>query len=348
MRRSALLLMLLLGLLLSACGSAAPASAPAATSALAAVPAATAAPAPTTAPAATAAPPTTAAPTAAASAAGPITITDVAGRTVTIATPPKTIVSLAPSTTEIAFALDLGPQVVAVDDFSDFPAEVKTLPKVGGSNGTYNVEQIVALKPDLVLAAGITTPEAINKLEELKLTVVVLGTAQTTLDSIFSDITLAGQISGRADQATRLVAAMKQKLEALKIKIGTAATKPLVYWELDATDPTKPFSVGPGNFVGDLIALAGGTNVFAGADSAFPQVSAEQVVAAKPEVIILSDAAYGISVESVKQRAGWQDIPAVKQARVEPIDDNLVSRPGPRVVDGLEATMKIIHPELFK
>ena len=340
-RRFLTLLMLFAALALGACGAATPAaptSAPAT-----AAPAATSAPEPTAAPAATSAPKPTAAP-----AAGGVTITDVAGRKVTIAAPPKTIVSLAPSTTEIAFALDLGAQIVAVDDFSDYPADVKSLPKVGGSNGSYNFEQIVALKPDLILAAGITAPEAIKKLEDLKQTVVVLGTDQTTFDSIFNDITLTGQISAHADAAERLVAAMKQKLEALKLTVAAAKTTPLVYWELDATDPTKPFSVGPGNFVNDLIALAGGKNIFADAGSSFPQVSAEQVVAAKPEVIILSDAAYGITVDSVLQRPGWQSIPAVAQKRVEPIEDSLVSRPGPRIVEGLEAAAKLIHPELFK
>jgi iron complex transport system substrate-binding protein len=141
---------------------------------------------------------------------------------------------------------------------------------------------------------------------------------------------------------------MNDQLAALKAKLSAAQEKPLVYWELDATDPAKPFSVGPGNFVGDMIALAGGKNVFEKAESPFPQVSAEQVVAANPDVIILSDAAYGTTVESVLKRPGWQVITAVKQQRVAPIDDNLVSRPGPRIVEGLEASARIIHPELFK
>jgi iron complex transport system substrate-binding protein len=267
---------------------------------------------------------------------------------VTIPALPQRIISLAPSDTEILFALGLGPKVVAIDDFSDFPTEAKNLPKIGGMNGTYNFEQIVALKPDLILAAGVTAPEAIKKLEDLKLTTVVLGTAQTTFDSISSDITAVGQITGQDEQATQLTGAMKAKFEALKAKLATAKAKPRVYWELDATDPAKPYSVGPGNFVSDLIGLAGGANIFEQASSPFPQVSAEQIVAADPEVIILSDAAYGITVESVGQRPGWQAIQAVKQQRVAPIDDNLVSRPGPRIVDGLEATARIIHPELFK
>ena len=356
-RRHVSVLALLLALILSACGSnvtpsgqaptVAPTSgsAPAATVALPTT-APTAAPAPTEAP--TAAP--TAAPAAAptAAATGGVTITDVAGRTVTVAAPPQRIISLAPSDTEILFALDLGPKVVAVDDFSDYPADVKGLPKIGGTNGTYNFEQIVALKPDLIFAAGITAPEAITKLEALKLPVVVVGTEKTSFESVFADIALVGQATGQAEPATQVITAMQDQLTALKAKLAGAKEKPLVYWELDATDPAKPYSVGPGNFVDDMIALAGGTNVFEKVETPFPQVSAEQVVAANPDVIILSDAAYGITIESVLKRPGWQVITAVKQQRVEPIDDNLVSRPGPRLVEGLEASARIIHPELFQ
>jgi iron complex transport system substrate-binding protein len=354
-RRSASALALILALLLSACGT----SAPPTTQAPTAVPAApatvvpptealpTAAPtevpptaAPTTAPATSTAAPTTA--------ATGVTITDVAGRTVTIAATPEHLISLAPSTTEILFALGLAPKIVAADDFSDYPAEAKNLPKIGGLNAAYNFEQIVALKPDLIFAAGITAPEAIKKLEDLKLTVVVVGAEKTSFDSVFADIALVGKATGQVEQAAQVTTAMQDQLAAFKAKLATAKEKPLVYWELDATDPAKPYTAGPGNFVGDMIALAGGTNIFEKAKSPFPQVSAEQVVAANPDVIILSDAAYGITVDSVLKRPGWQGIAAVKQQRVAPIDDNLVSRPGPRIIAGLEATARIIHPELFR
>jgi iron complex transport system substrate-binding protein len=360
-RRSASALALLLSLSLSACGSSAalptevPTAAPPTQAPTAAPP--TQAP-PTAAPATaapTAAPPTEVLPTAVpataqaapAPASAGVTITDAAGRTVTVASAER-LISLAPSTTEILFAIGLGPKVLATDDFSDYPAEAKSLPKIGGLNGAYNFEQIVALKPDLIFAAGITPPEILKKLEDLKLTVIVIGVEKTTFDSIFTDIALVGQATAQVEPAAKVTTAMHDQLEALKAKLAAAKTKPLVYWELDATDPAKPYSVGPGNFVGDMIALAGGTNVFEKAGSPFPQVSAEQVVAANPDVIILSDAAYGITVDSVLKRPGWQVISAVKQRRVAPIDDNLVSRPGPRVVEGLEATAKIIHPELFK
>jgi cobalamin transport system substrate-binding protein len=277
-----------------------------------------------------------------------LTIADAAGRQVTINAIPQRIISVAPSDTEILFALGLSPKVVAVDDFSDYPPEAKALPKIGGTSDKYNFEQIVALKPDVVFAAGITSPDAIKKLEDLKLTVVVLGTANTTLDSILTDITLAGQITGTMAQAKELTDSMKQRVDAVKAKVAPAKTKPRVYWELDATDPTKPYTVGPGSFVDGIITLAGGVNIFADANSPYPQVSAEQVVAANPEVIILPDAAYGISVDSVLARPGWQDVDAVKNKHVYPIDDSIVSRPGPRVVDGIEATAKLIHPELFQ
>jgi iron complex transport system substrate-binding protein len=348
--RSASALALLLALILNACGTSAPPTTQAPTSAPTAAPAT---PAPTSAPTAI---PATAAPTEAPTAvpavptpaATGVTITDVAGRTVTIASTPERIISLAPSTTEILFAIGLAPKIVATDDFSDYPAEAKNLPKVGGLNAAYNFEQIVALKPDLIFAAGITPPEAIKKLEDLKLTVLVVGAEKTSFDSIFADIGVVGRATGQAEQAAQVTTAMHDQLAALTAKLAAAKEKPLVYWELDATDPAKPYSVGPGNFVGDMIRLAGGTNVFEKAESPFPQVSAEQVVAANPTVIILSDAAYGITVDSVLKRPGWQVIAAVKQQRVAPIDDNLVSRPGPRIVAGLEATARIIHPELFK
>lgn len=311
--------------------------------------AATPAPAPTTAPtlAPTPVPPT---PTAVSPTAAPmaISVTDVAGRKVTLAGIPQRIISLAPSNTEILFALDLGSKVVAVDDFSDYPVEAKALPKIGGSSGKYNFEQIVALKPDLILAAEITSPEAIQKLQDLKLTVAVISVTKTSFSSILNDITLVGQMTGQVAQAQGVTRAMQQKFDTIKAQVATAKTQPRVYWELDASDPAKPFTVGPGNFVNDLITLAGGVNVFGTASKPYPQISIEQVVTANPEVIILSDAAYGITVESVLKRSGWENIDAVQKKQVFPIDSNLTNRPGPRIVDGFEAVAKLIHPELFK
>jgi cobalamin transport system substrate-binding protein len=306
------------------------------------------APAPTPTPAPATAVPATVVPTAIPVTATPasVTVTDGANRSVTIAGVPQRIVSLAPSTTEIAFALGLGSRVVAMDSLSDYPSQVKDLPKIK----TYplNFEQVVSFKPDLVLAAAIQSPDDIKKLADLKLTVLVVGAPVTTFDSVMSDITMVGKATGTEAAAKTVTDAMQQKIDAVKAKIADAKSKPRVYWELDATDPSKPYAPGPGSFINDIITMGGGVNVTASAKSAYPQVNAEEIIAANPQVIILSDAAYGTTVESVKARPGWSVLDAVKNDKVFPIDDNLVSRPGPRVVDGLEAAAKLIHPEVFQ
>ena len=337
---------LILLLALAACGPATtPAAAPAIpTTVPTTVPAATATIASTVAP--------TSAPTAAATAtlisAFPLTVTDSNNHKVTLPSQPQKIISLAPSDTEIVYALGQGSRLVGVDLFSDYPPEAKSVLNIGGSRGNFDLEKIVALHPDVVLAAGTTSSDNLKKLEDLKLIVVVVSSDQTTMDSIMSDIKLVGTVLGVPAQAAQVTAGMQLRLDSLKTKVATAKSKPKVYWELDGTNPAKPYTVGAGNFVNDLITLAGGENVFGAVASPFPQVGAESVVAAAPEVIILSDFAYGISPESVKARSGWSGVPAVKNNRVMPIDDALVSRPGPRIVNGLEAATRIIHPELFQ
>ncbi|MBI5034090.1 MAG: cobalamin-binding protein [Chloroflexi bacterium] len=281
-----------------------------------------------------------------ASSAMPITVTDSAKRSVTISAPPKRIVSLAPSTTEIAFALGLGDRIVGADTYSDYPADAKKVATI--KSFPVNYEQVVSLKPDLVLAAGITNADDVKKLADLKLTVLVVGSTKMTFDAVAADITVVAKATGTEAQAKPVIDAMKSKVDALKSKLANAKTKPRVYWELDATDPAKPFTPGPGSFVDDLITLAGGVNVAADVKTPYAQINAEQIIAANPDIIILSDFAYGITVESVKARKGWSVINAIKNDKVFPIDDNLVSRPGPRLVDGLEAAAKLIHPEVFQ
>ncbi len=301
--------------------------------------------APTTAPTTATVPTSTAVP--ATATASILTLTDSAGRKVTLSAVPQKIISLAPSTTEIAFALGAGDRVIAVDEFSDYPAAVKTLPKVT-KGFDLNYEQLVALKPDLVLGAGITSKDVIKKLEDLKLNFVIVGSEKTTFATIKDDISLEAQALGAPDQAKQITSAMDSQLAELQAKVAKAKTTPRVYWELDATDPAKPYAPGPGNFIDDLIKLAGGTSVTASAQQPYAQFNAEEILKADPEIIILSDASYGIAPESVKARPGWDVISAVKNNKVFPIDDNLVSRPGPRIVLGLDAAAKLIHPEVFQ
>lgn len=264
----------------------------------------------------------------------------------TIAGVPQRIVSLAPSTTEIVCALGACDKLVGIDQFSDYPAEAKSKPIVSdGFNPNY--EQIVASKPDLILAAAVIPADAIKKIQELNLPLLVVGAETASFDHIKSDIELVGKVLGADDQAAQVVSALDKQIQVVTTAVAQSTTKPRVFWELDATDPAKPFTVGPGSFVDQIITAAGGVNIASNATSPYPQLNAEEVIRMDPQVIILSDAAYGISPESVAQRPGWNVISAVKDNKVFPIDDNLVSRPGPRVGLGLQAAAKLIHPELF-
>ena len=274
-----------------------------------------------------------------------MTYTDDMGREITLAKIPQRIVSLAPSNTEIFFAVGAGAQVIGRDEFSDYPAEAASIESVGGSFGEYNVEAIVALKPDLVLAAEINTPELIKQLEDLGLTVYYLGNP-TTFEEMYTKLETVASLTGH--DATGLVDSLKARVAAVDEKIMPLSSRIPVFYEIDATDPTKPWTYGPGTFGSLLIERAGGYNVGDIATDPYPQISIEQVVAANPSVIILGDSIWGVTPESVKERAGWATIPAVVSGQIFPFDDNLVSRPGPRLVDGLEQLAKLLRPELFK
>jgi len=344
MSRTALSLLLLFGLLAGAC-------APAAANPTAVPPTSAPAAAPTTAP--TLSPPTpepTAAPATAApttAAAQPVELTDGLGHAVKLAGPAQRIVSLAPSNTEILFALGAGAQVVGRDAFSDFPPDAKQVPDIGSSLDKLNTEAIVAQKPDLVLAADINSADQIKTLQDLGLTVYQVSNPKD-FDGLYQNLVAVGQLTGHGPAAQTLIDDSKARVAAVAEKVKGAAAKPKVYYELDATDPAKPFTPGPGTFVDMLITLAGGQNIGGTLKSQWAQISSEELVAQDPDIILLGDAAYGISVESVGQRAGWGNLKAVKASAVYTFDDNLVSRPGPRLVDGLETIARLLHPDLFK
>lgn len=276
----------------------------------------------------------------------PISVVDDAGRTVEVARNPQRFVSLAPSNTEILFALALGDKVVGVTDFCDYPEEAKAIEKVGGIEP--NLEKIVALNPDLVLAIG-GSPAQVEKateMEKLGLTVLVLEPGD--IEGIMANVDLVGQAAGAEKEASELVAELRKRFDDITARVKGAESRPKVFFELDATDPSKPYTPGPGSFIDALITLAGGSNIGAGAKMQWAQLSTEEIIAQDAEVIVLGDANYGVTAEMVKERPGWSVITAVKNAAIYPIDDVLVSRPGPRIIDGLEALTRIIHPELFE
>lgn len=275
-----------------------------------------------------------------------LTFTDGLGREIALDGPAQHVVSLAPSNTEILFAIGAGDQVVGRDQLSDFPDEAKTVTDVGSTFAALNTEQIVSLKPDLVLAAEINTPEQVKQLEELGLTVYYLKNP-LTLEEMYGNLEIVAQLTGHEQEAATLIESLKARVAAVDEKIAPISSRPNMFYELDATDPAKPYTAGKGTFISQLIDRAGGHNIAADLDG-YPQMSLEQVVAADPAFIILGDARYGVSPESIAQRPGWENLTAVKNGQVVPFNDDLVSRPGPRLVDALEELAKLLRPELFQ
>jgi len=275
-----------------------------------------------------------------------LTFTDGLGREVKLEGPAQRVLSMAPSNTEILFAIGAGSQVVGRDSLSDYPAEAADITDIGSTFEALNTESIVSLKPDLVLAAEINTPEQVKQLEDLGLTVYYLKNPHT-LEEMYDNVAIVAQLTGHEDEAAALVESLKARVAAVDEKIAPLSSRPGVFYELDATDPAKPYTAGKGTFITLLIDRAGGYNIASDIDG-YPQFSLEQVVTADPAFIILGDARYGVSPESIAQRPGWENLSAVKNGNVVPFNDDLASRPGPRLVDALEELAKILRPGLFE
>ena len=281
---------------------------------------------------------------------GPITVTDDLGRTVTVAEIPQRIVSLSPSNTEILFALGLGEKVVGVTDFCDYPEELLAkidsgeIQSVGAPWPSFNLETIVSLNPDLAFAVGETVPDYVNDLEGLTIPVVILQPHD--IDDILQDIELAGEITGKETEAEELIDGMKTHMVSTCTITASANTTPTVFYELDAFNPLLPWTAGSGTFVGILITLAAGENI-ASAVEGWTTFSLEDLITSNPDMIILGDYPW-VSPADVMAREGWGTLRAVQNGSIYPINVDLVSRPGPRIFDGLEELAEIIHPELFE
>ncbi|GAB4542569.1 MAG: ABC transporter substrate-binding protein [Anaerolineales bacterium] len=275
-----------------------------------------------------------------------IKLIDGLDRPVTLSAPAQSVISIAPSNTEILFAIGAGEQVIGRDSISDYPAEAQSVQDIGSMYDALNTELLVSLKPDLILAAEINSPEQVKALEDAGLTVFYLQNP-TTLEEMYDNLNLVAKLTGHEKESAALIESLKVRVKAVDEKLAPVSSRASVFYELDATDPAKPYTAGKGTFISLLLERAGGTNIAGGIDG-YPQLSLEEIVAQDPAFIILGDSAYGVTPESIAARPGWKNLSAVKNAQVFPFDDNLVSRPGPRLVDGLEALAKILHPELFK
>ena len=249
---------------------------------------------------------------------------------------PQRIISLAPSNTEILFALGLGDKVMGVTDWCDYPPEALETEKVGGYD-TPNIEKIAALNPDLILAAHGLPLGIIDALEDRGLT--VFGIKTTDLDDLLDDIRTVGSITGKEAEADALTSEMESRIKAVTDQTAELEQRPRVFY-IVWHDPL--FTVGSGTFIHELIGKAGGVNIF-GDVTGYPIVSIEDVLARNPEVIITSM----WSFEWASNETLLEDTGARQTDRIYTLDDNLVQRPAPRIVNGLEWFAHFIHPQVF-
>jgi iron complex transport system substrate-binding protein len=283
-----------------------------------------------------------------------ITVTDDEGYVTNLTSVPQRIVSLAPSNTQIVFAVGVGNKVVGVTDYDHYPYNFTAwiaagnMTSVGGFS-TPNKEAITSLRPDLILATPINDPDVVT-LRGLGDKVLVLN--PNDVNGVLQDISMVGKAVGAEQNATALINTLNDKINAITAKIAAAnETKPLVYYEV-WTPPLM--SAGSTSFINDVISKAGGINIFENETQQYPTVSSETIVQKNPTVILLptdmanpGEAPFYGSVDQVKARSGWNVISAVKNNRIVVVDGDLFAEAGPRIADQIAAAAKAFYPDLF-
>ncbi len=283
-----------------------------------------------------------------------IVAVDDEGYTTTLAAVPQRIISLAPSNTQILFAIGVGNRVVGVTDYDHYPynftawIEAGNMTSVGGFS-TPNKETIASLNPDLILATTINDPD-VTTLRQLGFNVLVLN--PDSVNGVLHDITLVGEATGAEQNATDLVNSINTQINQIADTIAAAnLTKPLVYYEV-WNDPLM--SAGSTSFINDVITRAGGINIFENDTDQYPTVSSETIVQKNPDVILLptdmanpGDTPFYGSVAAVKARPGWSSINAVQNNRVDIVDGDLFAEAGPRIAQNIAVAAAAFYPQLF-
>ncbi len=274
----------------------------------------------------------------------PTTLVDDLGRSVTIRRPPERIVSIAPSNTEILFSLGLGGRIVGVDRFSDFPPEAKQKPQVGGMVDP-DFERIASLRPDLVFATGELQRQAVETSTRLGFLVFALN--PSTVEGVLQSIAKVARITGVSRRGQAVITSLQQRVSEVtrRTRMIPPAQRPSVFW---VVWPEPLMTAGRRTFIHDLIVLAGGQNIAADVRGPrdYPIFSLEEVASRNPDVIISTDEARA-ALGDLKVKEGWRQLLAVRCGRVYFLNSALVSRPGPRLVDGLEAVARLLQPSLF-
>ncbi len=270
--------------------------------------------------------------------AEPITVTDDLGHSVRFTTSPQRIISLAPALTEMLFSLGLDNRIVGVTDYCNYPAAAMTKPRVGGLNP--NLEKIISLHPDLIVAvAGIYQNQSLARFEQFHVPYFTVD--PSSIEKIFETIFVLGKITGMEETAAEEVGQLRHRLNAVQQKVLAESRPRLLY----VVDEEPLISVGKGSYLNDLIREAGGVNITGGLEKAYPVVSIEYVIQQDPQVIILAMDADQILTDQEKQHwSRWSSLSAVRDGKIYKVNRDLLNRPGPRILDGIEELARLIHP----
>jgi iron complex transport system substrate-binding protein len=269
---------------------------------------------------------------------GPIVRTDDVGHLVSLQRTPRRIISLAPSITETLFALGLDSAIVGVTDYCDFPPAAKLKPKIGGIMNP-DVERILAQRPDLVFMSGSGNMKSdYDKLTSSGITVFV--SYPHTLEDIFKSISDAGFLTSRRAAADSLLRSLRErKAGLLQRAAGQPQKSALLLLSLNPI-----VAIGPGTFLDEMLTLAHSENIAHTAVTAYPLLSREEILRRQPDVIIVTNDIVRSTTDLLSSYPEWKSLSAVRQKRVGIVDASVVSRPGPRIIDGLEALVNAIHP----
>ncbi|GAB0169032.1 ABC transporter substrate-binding protein [Lysinibacillus sp. CTST325] len=274
----------------------------------------------------------------------PMTITDATGKEITLEAPPEKIVSLIPSNTEILFGLGLNNEIVGVTDNDDYPPEATKKDKVGGID--YNIEQIIALTPDIVFAhaSGMSYSKgAIEQLEAAGVKVFVVADAKN-FNETYTTIEQLGRATGKLEEAKKMVANMKAKVEEVETKLKGVEPKKVF---VESSDEPQIYTAGKGTFMNEMLEMIHAENVAADVNDWYP-IEAEQIIAKNPDVIVVAYNYVPNILTKIPQRPGFETITAVKNKAIVQVDESTTSRQGPRLADGFEELAKAVYPEAFK
>lgn len=257
------------------------------------------------------------------------------------------IASLSPATTETIFWLEAEDNLILREDNSNYPEAALEIESIGAIWGGIPYELLLDKEVDLVIASEIISLEEVNTMRDLGLNVFYIKNPDS-YEALFEDFYQIALITGTNDIYEQKIGTLESRYQNVIEKISKADSSPTVFVELDATDPTKPYTVAGGSFIDLMVTLSGGQNITTDIDNPWPQIDTEYLVNKNPEIILLADYEWGITIESVIEREGYDSISAVQNKAIYPIYSYETSVPGPRMVDGLEHMAEAIHPELFK